>query len=73
MYIIHNKTRNTTVQYEGSWPSKMLEKQLDKGDRLIVISLYSNTIKVPYEVEQYNVREWEWESFSLLKTHTTDF
>lgn len=66
MYIIHNKTKNTTTHYEGSFPAGLLEKQLDKGDRLIVISLYSNTIKVPYEIEEYNIKEWEWQDFPLL-------
>lgn len=67
MYIIHNKTKRTSHQYEGSWPSELLEKQLEKGDRVIVISLYSNTIKVPYKLEYNGITEWEWEDFPLLK------
>lgn len=67
MYIIHNKTKNTVSYHEGSWPSELLEKQLDKGDRVIVISLYSNTIKVPYSVEYNGITEWEWENFPLFK------
>lgn len=67
MYIIHNKTKNTISHYEGSWPSDMLEKELEKGNRIIVISLYSNTIKVPYRLEYNGVVEWEWENFSFLK------
>jgi hypothetical protein len=67
MYIIHNKTKQTFSKYEGCWPSELLEKQLEKGDRVIVISLYSNTIKVPYKLEYNGVVEWEWENFPLLK------
>jgi len=67
MYIIHNKTKNTTTHYEGSFPGGLLEKQLEEGDRIIVISLYSNTIKIPHKVEEYGVIEWEWEDFPLLK------
>lgn len=67
MYIIHNKTKNTTTHHEGSWPVELLEKQLERGDRVIVISLYSNTIKVPHKLEYNGIVEWEWEDFPLLK------
>lgn len=67
MYIIHNKTKNSTYYHEGSWPAAILEKQLEKDDRIIVISLYSNTIKVPYKLEYNGIIEWEWEDFPLLK------
>lgn len=68
MYIIHNKTKNTTTRYEGSWPLELLEKQLEKGDKLIVVSLYSNTIKIPYKLEYNGIQEWEWEDFPLLNS-----
>lgn len=67
MYIIHNKTKNTTLHHEGSFPSELLEKQLEEGDRIIVISLYSNTIKVPYSVELNGIADWEWENFPLFR------
>ena len=67
MYIIHNKTKNITTHYEGSWSSALLEEYLEKGDRLIVISLYSNTIKIPYKLEYNGIEEWEWEDFPFLK------
>ena len=67
MYIIHNKTKNTSWKLDGQWPTDSIDKMLEKGDRIIVISLYSNTIKVPYYVDYNGVKEWEWESFPLLK------
>jgi hypothetical protein len=63
MYIIINKTRQTCTKHTGNWPS--LDKWLDKGDRIIVISLYSNTIKVPYKVEYNGITEWDWENFTM--------
>jgi hypothetical protein len=41
----------------------ILEEQLSKGDRVIVISHYSKTIKVPYCVEDNGNIEWDWASF----------
>lgn len=67
MYIIHDKTENTTAHYEGNWPVEYLEKMLNKEHRIIVVSLYSNTIKVPYKLEYNGIVQWEWENFPLLK------
>lgn len=67
MYIIHNKTKNTSIHHKGSWPDEFLEKQLNQGDKLIVISLYSNTIKIPYELNYHGIKEWEWDDFPLFK------
>ena len=63
MYIVINNTTKTTTHIEGSFPN--LEEQLNNGDHIIVISLYSNTIKVPHKVEEYNEIEWEWEDFKF--------
>ena len=65
MYIIINKTRLSFKKHIGDFPR--LNRWLDKGDRLIVISLYSNTIKVPYSVEHNGVKEWEWDNFPVTK------
>ena len=67
MYIIQNKTKNTTTRFKGSFPITMLENLLNKGDKLIVISLYSNTLKVPYSFEEYGETCWEWKDFPLIK------
>jgi len=63
MYIIINKTRKTCKSQKGNFPN--LDKWLDKGDKIIIISLYSNTIKVPYFIEYNDIKEWEWEDFSI--------
>jgi hypothetical protein len=63
MYIVINKTKNTTTEYSGVWPN--LDEVLNQGDKIIVISTYSNTIKVPYKEELNGNVEWAWESFSL--------
>lgn len=64
MYTIINKTKNSTVNHNGNWPSDYLENRLDLGDKLIVISSYSDTIKVPYKT---NTGDWEWEDYSIPK------
>lgn len=70
MYIIHNKTKNKTFSHEGSWPNKIIENMLNEGNKVIVISLYSNTIKVPYLEEMNGIIEWCWEDFPLLMHHS---
>ncbi len=67
MYIIHNKTKNTSWKLDGQWPTESIDKMLENGDRVIVTSLYSNTIKVPYCIELNGIKEWEWESYPLHK------
>jgi|LakMenEpi03Aug12_release.lakeMendotaPanAssembly.Ray.scaffolds.fasta_scaffold3178657_1 hypothetical protein len=71
MYIIINKTRETCTKHIGDFPD--LEEWLDKGDRIIVISLYSNTIKVPYKLEHNGIVEWEWEDYSLSENVLISF
>ena len=63
MYTIINKTKKTTTNYEGSFPN--LDEELGRGDKIIVISLYSNTIQVPYKIEHNGIVEWEWDSYSF--------
>ena len=61
MYIIINKSKKTTIKYEGDWPD--LDEELNAGDKVIVISLYSNTIKVPYYTELNGIVEWRWDDY----------
>jgi hypothetical protein len=63
MYIIINKTQQTCTKHTGNFPN--LDKLLVRGDRIIIISTYSGTIKVPYFVEYNGIKEWEWESFPI--------
>jgi hypothetical protein len=72
MYIIINKTTNTHIEYKGSWPGDMLEALLDVGDDVIVISLYSNTIKVPKCVLNGYQDYWEWVDYNLPVNHLVD-
>lgn len=63
MYTIINKSKKTTTNCEGSFPN--LDEELGRGDKIIVISLYSNTIQVPYKIEHNGIVEWEWDSYSF--------
>jgi len=65
MYIIINKTKQSKLYQTGNWPMNLLEQMLDRGDRVIVISLYSNTIKVPYKEEYNGIVEWYWENYPM--------
>lgn len=66
MYIIINKTQNKTVYKQGSFPD--MYEELEKGDDIIIISLYSNTIKVPYidhSQNGYGENIWEWKEYKF--------
>ena len=67
MYKIINNTQRKTFIYFGAPPRK-LDEMIENGDDLIVISTYSNTIKVPtirpendVEPDMYNLGEKEWD------------
>ena len=58
MYIVINKTKNTETKYKGNFPYNTLVDLLENGDDLIVVSTYSNTIKVPYlDEDSHNYNE----------------
>ena len=63
MYLIINKTKNTCTKHVGSFPD--VDRLLNEGDKIIIISTYSNTIKVPYFVYSNGETEWEWRDFSF--------
>lgn len=48
MYIVINKTKNKTFYHQGNWNDE-IDDMVHDGDDLIVVSLYSNTIKVPVQ------------------------
>lgn len=60
MYYIINKTRKENYLVEGDWPQDFIDKTLNEDNKLIVISSYSNTIKVPFKDEYGN---WEFTEF----------
>jgi hypothetical protein len=65
MYIIINNTTRERLSYEGNYPGNYIEDLLNKGDDVIVISLYSNTIKIP-QLEVINgLNEWSNKEYSL--------
>jgi hypothetical protein len=76
MYIIINKTDNTQLSHIGAWPGKLLDRLLFSGKEVIVISLYSNSIKIPTVHEQYGEKESEWTNYPLpvtvLKKYMTE-
>ena len=69
MYIIHINEKNSPFtrisQVEGNFPYFMLIEHLEKGNNVLVISLYSNTIKVPYKVVENGDEYWEFEDFNV--------
>ena len=70
MYIIINSTSKTEVNHSGSYPINYIEDLLNKGDKLIVISLYSNTIKVPKLVNHGHYEEWSMDEYDLPSSWT---
>ena len=48
MYTVINKTDNTSTKYTGNFPYSKLVELLENDKDIIVVSTYSNTIKVPY-------------------------
>ena len=63
MYIVINKTTNESTTYCGNFPLIYLESLLNNGDSVIVISTYSNVIKVPFLNNTYG--EWMWIDYEL--------
>lgn len=64
MYIVCNHTERTVSRFKGNFPAEFIEEKLRGENKLIVISLYSNTIQIPYKKE--NLDEWEWKEFPFL-------
>jgi len=70
MYTVINKTTNESTNYIGSFPYDELVKLLEADNDIIVVSKYSNTIKVPYlDLESCNYGEtksshnWEFKNY----------
>ncbi len=60
MYIVINNTTKERSSHKGNFPD--VDDLLNRGDDIIIISLYSNTIKVPYKEYDDN---WGWKDYSL--------
>jgi hypothetical protein len=66
MYLIINKTTKETLSHKGNWPYSYVESLLDKDDDFIVISLYSNTVKIPCGYKELNsIKDYQWKEFPL--------
>jgi hypothetical protein len=63
MYTIINKTQKKNFKVVGDFPADTLETMLCNGDNIIVISTYSNTIKVPVYDIMSDTHEWNWVDF----------
>jgi len=48
----------------GNFPD--LNSRLDTSENLIVISLYSDTVKTPYVEELNGIKEWYWSDAPLV-------
>lgn len=67
MYIIINKTKNTTTTISGNYPSQLVTELIVNNNQFIIISLYSNTIKVPTVVNDGDDEETSinWKEYPL--------
>jgi predicted membrane-bound dolichyl-phosphate-mannose-protein mannosyltransferase len=66
MYIIVNNTLNKQTRIDGSFPLYYTKDLLDNGNDIIVISYYSNTIKIPYLSSEIDgIKEYEWNEYPL--------
>ena len=63
MYTIINKTQRKEFKLTGDWPVDIVEHMLCNGDDIIVISTYSNTIKVPVYDIMSDTHQWSWVDF----------
>jgi hypothetical protein len=71
MYIVVNKTTRGNNRYKGEFPLDEIETLLENGDDVIIISLYSNTIKIPFigKTNNYGLTksgyDWEFKEYPL--------
>lgn len=71
MYKIINNTQRKTFIYFGDYPRK-LDEMIENGDDLIIISTYSNTIKVPTirpnnDNIEYSENGWDYDEYQFDK------
>lgn len=64
MYLVINKISGKTTVNKGDFPLVLIEDLLSSGNDIIVISLYSQTIKVPTFFNT-SIGEWEWVEYPL--------
>ncbi len=70
MYTVINKTTKTSTNYKGNFPYRLLVELLENDNDIIVISTYSNTIKIPYlEMDSNNYGETKSSKDWLFKDY----
>ena len=67
MYFIIDKTNNEAYTQEGDFPIVLIEDMLNKGIDLIIVSTYSDTIKIPYSEEYNGIKEWKYKEYPYPK------
>jgi hypothetical protein len=66
MYIIISRSPKRDQDfYQGNFPISILEKRLNAGEDLIIISTYSGTVKIPYSIEENGITRWEYKDYEL--------
>ena len=55
MYIIINQTDRSCTKVTGEFPEEGLSVLLDKGQKIVVINMYDNSVMVP--------EDGQWESY----------
>lgn len=68
MYIIINETTGKNFCRKGNFPTVEMERMLNNGEDVIIVSLYSNTIKIPYidhSQNGYGENVWEWKEYKM--------
>lgn len=63
MYTIINKTKGKNFISIGDWPMDIIYSMLNNGDDIIIISTYSNTIKIPVGIIDEYTGEWEFKEY----------
>ena len=68
MYKILNRTTGKVTNVEGNWPDTLVTQLLTENNDIIVISLYSNTVKIPVEINGINTndRDWDWKEYRMV-------
>lgn len=68
MYKILNRTTGKVTNVEGNWPDTLVTQLLNENNDIIVISLYLNTVKIPFEINGINTndRDWDWKEYKMV-------
>lgn len=65
MYLIVNNTTRKTSKVTGNYPGNYIDSLLDEGNDILVISLYSNSIKVCTGKQDTWSDDYSWKEYPL--------